>query len=121
MVAVWLFVHQVACSPLVLLEGVSVNVLQVTSKLVLQRVQQQHVVRLSVQQLGGPGHRRQEGHQAGHTAVVKVLAENHGNAGSIDWILFLCYYISVHSPKMQSPLSSSNCTPDVSISLCMDM
>lgn len=60
-------------SPLVLLEGVSVNVLQVTSELVLQRVEQQNVVGLLVQQLSGPGHRRQEGHQAGHAAVVKVL------------------------------------------------
>lgn len=115
-----LFVHQAACSPLVLLEGVSVNLLQVASELVLQRVEQQDVVRLLVQQLGGPGHRRQEGHQAGHTAVVEVLAESHGTASSIDLILFLCHYIAVHSDKMQSPLSSCNCTPDVSISLCMD-
>lgn len=71
----WLFVRQAACSPLVLLEGVSVNLLQVTSELVLQRVEQQDVVGLLVQQLGGPGHRRQEGHQAEHTAVVKVLHE----------------------------------------------
>lgn len=74
-VAAWLFVRQAACSPLVLLEGVSVNVLQVTSELVLQRVEQQDVVGLLVQQLSSPGHRRQEGHQAGHAAVVKVLRQ----------------------------------------------
>lgn len=106
-----------ACSPLVLLEGVPVNLLQVTSELLFQGVEQQEVVGLLVQQLGGPRHRRQEGHKAGHADIVKVLAGNHGNG----LILFLCYYISVHSHKFNTPLSSLNCTPDVSISLCMDM
>lgn len=59
--------------PLVLSEGVSVDLLQVTFELMLQRVNQQDVTGLLVQQLGGPRDRRQEGHETGHTAVLKVL------------------------------------------------
>lgn len=66
------------CLPLVLSEGVSVNLLQVTLELVLQRVDQQDMIGLLIQQLGGPRHRRQEGHQAGHAGVVKVLHQEFG-------------------------------------------
>lgn len=59
--------------PLVLSEGVSVNLLQVPLELVLQRVHQQDVAGLPVQQLGGPRDGRQEGHQAGYTSVLEVL------------------------------------------------
>lgn len=61
--------------PLVLSEGVSVNLLQVTLELVLQRVDQQDVTGLLIQQLGGPRDRREEGHQTGHTAIMKVLRQ----------------------------------------------
>ena len=59
--------------PFVLPEGVPVDLQQVSPELVLQRVDQQHLSGLLVQQLGGPRDRRQDGHEAGQTAVLEVL------------------------------------------------
>lgn len=59
--------------PLVLLEGVFMNLLHVTFKLMLEWVNQQNVTGLLIQQLGGPRDWCQEGHQTGHTTVLKVL------------------------------------------------
>lgn len=67
------FSHLSCVIPLVLLKSVSINLLQVAFEFVLQWVDQQNVTGLLIQQLGGPRDRRQDRHQAGHAAIVKLL------------------------------------------------
>lgn len=67
------FSHLSCVIPLVLLKSVPMNLLQVAFEFVLQWVDQQNVTGLLIQQLGGPRDRRQDRHQTGQAAIVKLL------------------------------------------------
>lgn len=72
---VWLFLfsHLSFVVPLVLMKSVSVNLLQVAFEFQLQWVDQQNMIGLLIQQLGGPRDRCQDRHQAGHATIVELL------------------------------------------------
>lgn len=59
--------------PLVLSEGVSVDLLQIALEFVLQWVDQQDMTGFLIQQLSSPRDWCQEGHQTGDTTVLNVL------------------------------------------------